>query len=207
MSTLTHAGAAQDAPSYHIRGAQPADLDQVRRIYNHYVATSTVTFDLEPTSRRSWEEKLAKLSEARMPFLVAEAAPGEVLGYALVGPWRPRAAYRYTVENSIYLGEDAQGRGIGTGLMRSLIEACARAGVREIVAVIADHGADVSLRLHRSLGFAEIGHLQRVGFKFDRWLGTVLLQLSLPPAVPDGTLRAASRPAGRDAPVRPARAS
>lgn len=165
-----------------IRRATAADLPQVRAIYNHYVTTSTVTFDEDEVDIEHWHDRLVSLEDAGLPFLVAESGAGEVLGYALVGPWRAKRAYRYTVENSIYLGQAATGRGIGTRLLAELIECCTEAGVRQIVAVIADEGAEASLTMHRAFGFTEVGRMHHVGFKFDRWLGTVLLQKSLPGA-------------------------
>jgi L-amino acid N-acyltransferase YncA len=114
-----------------------------------------------------------------MPFLVAESPSGQLLGYALVAPWKQKRAYRFTVENSIYLGPAAAGKGLGRALLAELIDRSKAAGLKEIIAVIADQGADASIALHEKFGFQEIGRMGRVGFKFDRWLGTVLLQKSL----------------------------
>ncbi|HEX6364615.1 MAG TPA: GNAT family N-acetyltransferase [Agromyces sp.] len=162
-----------------IRDARPADLPAVREIYNHYVANSTVTFDEDAMSLREWRSKFAYLDRLGMPFLVAESPRGQLLGYALVSPWKQKRAYRYTVENSIYLGPAASGKGLGTALLAELIERSKAAGLKEMIAVIADQGAEASIALHERFGFVEIGRMGRVGFKFDRWLGTVLLQRSL----------------------------
>jgi phosphinothricin acetyltransferase len=169
-----------EAPfSYSIRDARPEDLPSVREIYNYYVTNSTVTFDDKPMTLRAWRTKYEHIRKAGMPFLVAESPSGQILGYTLVSPWSTKAGYRYTVENSIYLGPAATGKGLGTPLLKALIDKAREAGIREIIAVIADQGADASIAMHKKLGFKEVGRMGRVGFKFDRWLGTVTMQLSL----------------------------
>lgn len=172
---------APDPPvfSYEIRPAVAEDLPAVRAIYNHYVANTVVTFDESPMTLRALRSKFAHMQKLGFPFIVAESPSGEILGYAYVYPWKEKAAYRYTVENSIYLGPAATGKGLGRALMAQLIERSKAAGIKEIVAVIADRGADGSVRLHEQFGFKEIGRMGRVGFKFERWLGTVLMQKSL----------------------------
>ena len=165
--------------SYEIRAAEAADLPDIREIYNHYVLNSTVTFDEDPMTLKELRAKFAQLGKLGLPFLVAVTPNGHVIGYAYVYPWKAKAAYRYTVESSIYLGPAATGKGLGKALMTELISRSREAGLKEIVAVIADRGADASIRLHEAFGFKEIGHMGRVGFKFGRWLGTVLMQKSL----------------------------
>ncbi|OJX70215.1 MAG: N-acetyltransferase family protein [Micrococcales bacterium 73-13] len=168
-----------------IRDAVAGDMPHCRAIYNHYVENSTVTFDEAPLSHARMRAKFHKAQEHGWPWLVAVSGPtddGEVLGYAAVSSYRDRSAYRYTVEDAIYLGPAATGRGIGSALLRELIGRAREAGFREIVAVIADQGAEASIALHERQGFKEIGRMGRVGFKFDRWLGTVFLQLSLRPS-------------------------
>ncbi|QEO13464.1 N-acetyltransferase family protein [Agromyces intestinalis] len=162
-----------------IRDAVAADLPSVREIYNYYVANSTVTFDEDTMSLREWKQKFAYLHKLGMPFLVAESPTGQLLGYALVSPWRQKRAYRFTVENSIYLGPAASGKGLGKALLAELIARSKAAGLKEMIAVIADQGAEGSIALHEKFGFTEIGRMGKVGFKFDRWLGTVLMQRSL----------------------------
>jgi L-amino acid N-acyltransferase YncA len=176
---LRPAPAAEAAFDFSLRDASAADLPYVREIYNYYVANSTVTFDEDPMSLAAWREKFAYLGKLGLPFIVAESPSGQILGYALVSPWRQKKAYRYTVENSIYLGPAATGKGLGRVLLAELIERSRAAGLREIIAVIADQGADASINLHADFGFEEIGRMGKVGFKFERWLGTVLLQKSL----------------------------
>jgi L-amino acid N-acyltransferase YncA len=169
-----------EAPfEYAIRDARLPDMPAVREIYNYYVANSTVTFDEDAMTLREWKAKFTYLHKLGMPFLVAESPSGQLLGYALVAPWKQKRAYRYTVENSIYLGPAAAGKGLGRALLAELIERSRAAGLKEMIAVIADQGAEASIALHERFGFEEIGRMGRVGFKFDRWLGTVLLQKSL----------------------------
>lgn len=164
---------------YQIRDARVEDLPSVREIYNHYVANSTVTFDEKPMTLASLRSKFQHATKLGMPFLVAASPTGQILGYAYVYPWKEKAAYRFTVENSIYLGPAATGKGLGQELLAELITRSREAGLKEIIAVIADKGADASIAMHRKFGFKEIGHMGKVGYKFDRWLGTVLLQKSL----------------------------
>lgn len=169
----------ETAFEYTIRPAVEADLPHVREIYNHYVRNSTVTFDEVATTLPQMRKKFATVSKLGMPFIVAENPTGQLLGYAYVYPWKEKAAYRYTVENSIYLGPAATGKGLGKVLLGELIERSRAAGIKEIIAVIADRGADASVRMHENFGFKEIGHMGKVGFKFGRWLGTILMQKSL----------------------------
>lgn len=164
---------------FEIRDAREEDLPSIREIYNYYVMNSTVTFDEERKSLRHWRATYARLQKAGMPFLVAESLQGNVIGYALVQPWKQKRAYRFTVEDSIYLGPAATGKGLGTALMAALIERSRAAGLKEMIAVIADRGAEPSIRMHEAFGFQEVGRMGRVGFKFNRWLGTIMLQRSL----------------------------
>ncbi len=169
-----------EAPfQYTIRDAEPADLPYIREIYNYYVTNSVVTFDEDAMSLAKWKAKFAHLQKLGMPFIVAESPNKVILGYALVTPWKEKRAYRFTVENSIYLGPASTGKGLGRVLLGELIERSTAAGLKEILAVISDKGAEASIALHESFGFTEIGRMGRVGFKFERWLGTVLLQKSL----------------------------
>ena len=165
--------------SYVLRDAVPADLPAIREIYNHYVLNSTVTFDETPMTLAALRKKFAKVAELGMPFIVAVNPSDQILGYAYVYPWKERAAYRFTVENSIYLGPASTGKGLGQALLAELVDRSRTASIKEIIAVIADRGADASIAVHRKFGFKEIGHMGRVGFKFERWLGTILMQKSL----------------------------
>lgn len=162
-----------------LRSATAEDMKQISEIYNYYVTNSVVTFDIEATTEATWTEKLEYLEGLELPFIVAQSASGKIFGFAYVAPWRQKAAYRRTVEDTIYLRPAAIGKRIGTRLLTELIERSRTAGVKEIVAVISDKGADPSIALHEAFGFKRQGHLAKVGFKFNRWLGTVLLQKSL----------------------------
>jgi L-amino acid N-acyltransferase YncA len=164
---------------YRIRDARLEDMPDVREIYNHYVANSTVTFDEVPQSLRETRSKFQHVAKLKMPYLVAESPSQQILGYAYVYPWKEKAAYRYTVENSIYLRPASTGKGLGKVLMGQLIARSKEAGLKEIIAVIADRGAEASITMHKEFGFKEIGRMGKVGFKFERWLGTVLMQKSL----------------------------
>ena len=168
-----------DSFTFRIRPAEDRDIPDIRGIYNHYVTNSAVTFDEEESSLSSWRDKLSRLRRAGLPCLVAESPSGQILGYALAQPWSAKAAYRFTVEESIYLGQASTGKGLGRALLEALITACEEAGIREVIAVISDRGAEASVALHRSLGFVEIGRMGRVGFKFGRWLGVINMQKSL----------------------------
>jgi phosphinothricin acetyltransferase len=162
-----------------IRSATPEDLIQVTEIYNYYVRNSVVTFDLEPLTLADWTSKFEHLAEMKLPFLVAVSPNAQILGFAYVAPWRQKAAYRRTVEDSIYLKPAAIGKRLGSRLLEALMRESKASGVKEIVAVISDKGAEASVALHEAFGFKHQGHLGKVGFKFGRWLGTVLMQKSL----------------------------
>src|SRR5215207_1593271 len=139
---LRPAPAEEPAFSYEIRDAGPRDIPHMREIYNHYVANTTVTFDEKPLSLAEMRRKFKAVADLGYPWLVAVSPGGNVLGYAYVTPWKTKAAYRFTVENSIYLGPASVGKGIGRALMAELLARAKAAGIREIVAVIADRGAD-----------------------------------------------------------------
>ncbi|MGB4780103.1 N-acetyltransferase family protein [Microbacterium sp.] len=167
--------------SFEIRPVADADIPHIREIYNYYVTNSVVTFDEKKWSLKQWREKAAYLQKIGMPFLVAQSPTGQILGYALVQPMSTKSAYRYSVENSIYLGHAATGKGLGRALLEALIAACEEAGIHQMVAIISDKGAEASVALHQRLGFVEVGRMGRVGFKFGRWLGTIYLQKPLKP--------------------------
>ena len=167
--------------AYVIRPVEDTDVPDIREIYNHYVTNSVVTFDEKKWTLAQWREKIAYLRKLGMPFLVAQSPSGQVLGYALVQPMSSKSAFRYSVENSIYLGHAATGKGLGRALLEALIAASEQSGIHQMVAVISDKGAESSIALHEKLGFVEVGRMGRVGFKFGRWLGTIYLQKQLKP--------------------------
>ena len=160
------------------RAATVDDLDAIAEIYRHYVATSIATFEMSPPDAAEWRRRFAAITEAGLPFLVTER-DGVVAGYAYCGPWKSRPAYSSTVEDSVYVAPSAIGKGCGTELVRALLDACTAAGIREVIAVIADTGDPASVELHRRCGFIEAGRLTRVGFKHGRYVDTLLLQRTL----------------------------
>ena len=162
-----------------IRKATPEDLPAMVEIYNYYIQNSVVTFDMDVMALADWAEKFRWINELGLPFIVAQSPSGQVIGFAYVAPWRQKAAFKRTVEDSIYLRPAAIGKRVGTRLLQELLDQAKAAGVKEVVAVISDKGAESSIALHERFGFKHQGHLGKVGFKFGRWLGTVLMQKSL----------------------------
>ncbi len=169
--------------THELRPATPADVPAITAIYGHYVLTHTATFELDPPDEDEMRARMTAIASARMPYWVAEDG-GAVVGYCYVAPYRPRPAYRFTVENSVYVAPDRVGRGIGSGLLAKVVAECVPLGLREIVAVIGDSDNRPSIHLHRSAGFTDVGTLRNVGFKFDRWLDTVIMQRSLGDGTP-----------------------
>lgn len=171
-------------PRVQVRPVLPADLADVVRIYGHYVEHTAVTFETETPGTEDWAQLTARVREQGWPFLVATrpgTAPGEgVLGYGYVTQWRPRPAYRATVEDSLYLAPDARGNGVGQALLEALLTEAGRRGARQVVAVITDTGDETAVRLHERLGFRAVGRLEAVGHKHDQWWDTIILQASLP---------------------------
>lgn len=168
-----------DTPSAPVlRPATSDDAASIAAIYAHYVEHSVATFDLTAPDAAWWTAKIADLTAAGWPFLVAED-DGGLAGFAYVAPWRVKPAYRQTVEDTIYLTPGRTGRGIGRALMSALLDAARAAGARQVIAVVADGGDESSVRLHGAFGFVESGRLRAVGFKHGRWLDTLLLQVDL----------------------------
>jgi len=164
-------------PSIAVRRAEARDAEAIRAIYNREVERSTVTFDMVP---RSGEEQLAWIAEHAGPYpaIVAVDHDETVLGFASLSPYRPRPAYATTVENSVYVHEDARGKGVGSLLMKELVEIAAANGFHSIIARISgDH--DASIALHAAAGFTVIGREREVGRKLGRWLDVVLMQRML----------------------------
>ena len=176
-------GVLMETERMHIRPAGQGDLAAVAGILEFYVMHSVATFEEDPPGAPQWHERLGKLAERGLPFLVAEA-DGAVAGYAYASPWRPKPAYRHTVEDSVYLAPGQRGRGLGRRLLESLLAGCADAGVRQVIAVIAGSGDPASVALHRACGFADVGRLTQVGYKHGRWIDTLLMQRGLEPGRP-----------------------
>jgi phosphinothricin acetyltransferase len=161
-----------------IRPAVKADIAAITRIYADAVLHGTATFELDPPDEAEMGHRFARLAAGGFPCLVAEAA-GAVAGYAYAGPYRDRPAYRFTVEDSVYIAPQAQRRGIGRALLERLILESDQRGFRQMVAVIGDSRQAGSIALHAATGFRLIGTFEAVGFKFDQWLDTVLMQRPL----------------------------
>ena len=163
-----------------IRSAVPGDLTTVQAIYAHHVLHGTASFEIEPPEIAEMQQRYAKVVGVGLPFLVAEIE-GIVVGYGYAGSYRPRPAYLFTVEDSIYIHPEWCGRGLGRQLLARVIGNCEAAGRRQMIAVIGDSANVASVRLHAAAGFREAGVLRSVGFKFGRWLDTVLMQRPLGP--------------------------
>jgi L-amino acid N-acyltransferase YncA len=162
-----------------IREARDADLPEIAGIYADAVEHGTASYELEPPSLDEMLRRYRALAEGGFPYLVAETE-GTIVGYAYAGPFRPRPAYRFIVENSVYVAPAAKGFGIGRALMQRLIAEATRLGFRQMIAVIGDGRTDSpSVGLHAALGFRHSGRLEGSGFKHGRWLDTVFMQLAM----------------------------
>ena len=162
-----------------LRDATAEDMPEVAQIYAHYVETTCITFEEVAPGAQEMSGRLQRLRQSGLPWHVALGETGAVIGYAYAAPFRARSAYRYTVENSVYLAADRVGRGVGTLLMRELIRACTALGYRQMMAGIADCDNEASFRLHTRLGFCLVGRELAVGLKFGRWVDVVQMQLTL----------------------------
>jgi L-amino acid N-acyltransferase YncA len=165
-------------PEAVIRPVVPADLNAVAEIFTYYVFHTVITFEQDPPTVAEWRRRLDDLTGRGLPFLVADL-DGDVAGYAYASPWRPKPAYRHTVEDTIYLAPGRTGRGLGSALLGALVDRCAQADLRQMIAVIADTGSDASTALHKGFAFTDAGRLTRVGYKHGRWIDTVLMQRTL----------------------------
>lgn len=161
-----------------IRPASESDLPTITAIYGEAVTTSTASFEAEPPTLDEMTRRFAALRAGDFPYLVA-VRDGAVVGYAYAGPYHQRAAYRSTVEDSIYVARNARGGGIGRALLEALIVACERIDCRAMVAIIAESGSPASMTLHMRLGFMTVGTLAGVGYKHGRWLDVTLMQRPL----------------------------
>jgi len=169
-----------------IRAAVIGDAPELAAIYGHHVLHGFGTFEAVPPSAEEMAARLAAVTRRGLPYLVAEP-DGAVRGFAYASPFRTRAAYRYTVEDSVYVAPDRQGQGIGKALLGAVIAACEPLGLRQMVAVIGDAANAGSIGLHRACGFSHAGVLSAAGFKAGRWVDVVMMQrplnggASLPP--------------------------
>ena len=161
-----------------IRPAQVEDVTAIQAIYAVEVSDGTASFELEPPAVDEMARRREAIITLGLPYLVAEL-DNQIAGYAYAGAYRPRPAYRYTVEDSVYIAAWARRRGVGLALLSELIERCQAGPWRQMVAVIGDSAHTASIKLHQEAGFRQIGTIQSVGFKHGRWLDSVLMQRAL----------------------------
>ena len=167
-----------------IRDAGPEDLVQIQKIYAHHVLHGLASFEEAPPDVAEMTRRFEATRARGLPYLTAEAAARdsaglEILGYAYAGPYRPRPAYRFSVENTVYVAPGLEGQGVGRALIEALIARCTALGLRQMIAVIGDSGHLPSIAFHEALGFTRVGTLRAVGFKFGRWVDSVILQRAL----------------------------
>lgn len=161
-----------------VRPATAADIPAITRIYAHAVTHGTASFELEPPDRAEMAKRQKALLDGGFPYLAAEI-DGAVAGYAYAGAYRARPAYRFSVEDSVYVDPALHKRGIGRILLAALVDEAEKRGFRQMIAVIGDSAQTPSIELHRALGFEMIGPIRNVGFKHGKWLDTVLMQRAL----------------------------
>ena len=164
-------------PTLLIRDSVEGDVVVIQDIYAHHVLHGTASFELTPPTLQEMRQRRADIVEKGLPYFVAEFE-GAVVGYAYATMYRPRPAYRFTVEDSVYVREGLAGNGIGRTLLDSIIERCTRLGYRQMLAVIGDSSA-ASVALHKAAGFEPVGLFRSVGFKFGQWRDTAMLEREL----------------------------
>ena len=160
-----------------IRPATAADIPAITSIYAHAVLRGTATFELDPPDEAEMTRRMKSLFDGNFPYIVAENG-GALAGYAYAGPYRARPAYRFTVEDSIYVDPGTHRRGFGRALLTRLIEEAEQRGFRQMIAVIGDSDQAASIGVHKACGFTPAGNLRSIGWKFGKWLDTPLMQLS-----------------------------
>lgn len=161
-----------------LRTAVTTDVAAIRAIYGHHVLHGLGTFETDPPDADEMRSRHAQIIAAGFPYLVAVDG-GKVIGYAYANYFRTRAAYRYAVEDSVYVAPEAIGRGVGKALLNEVIARCAAQGLRQMLALIGDSGNAGSIAVHRTCGFEHAGVLTAVGRKFDRWVDVVIMQRAL----------------------------
>lgn len=162
-----------------LRASQPLDLPAITAIYRHHVLNGTGTFEIEPPSLAEMSARRQDVLDKKLPWWVAEDDDGAILGYAYANWFKPRPAYRFSAEDSVYVADAARGQGIGKLLLQALCRECEAAGVRKLIAVIGDSANHGSVGVHRATGFSNVGTLRSVGWKFERWLDVVMMEKSL----------------------------
>jgi phosphinothricin acetyltransferase len=167
------------AAAFAIRDSTDADLAAIAAIYAHHVRSGFGSFEEVPPDAAELARRRGEVLARALPYLVASDGGAAILGYAYASPYRTRSAYRFSVEDSIYVAAGAERRGIGRALLAGLIERCTAAGYRQMVAVIGDSSNAASVGLHARMGFREVGVLPAIGFKHGRWVDSVLMQRDL----------------------------
>lgn len=162
-----------------IRPSHDGDLPAIARIYGHHVLHGTGTFETTPPTEAEMATRRADVLSKGLPWLVVEGDDGQVLGFAYGNWFKPRPAYRFSVEDSIYLAPEAAGQGLGRALLAELLAALERGGIRKVMAVIGDSANAGSIGVHRALGFEPVGTVKSCGWKFNRWLDIVLMEKTL----------------------------
>ena len=165
-----------------IRDATTADFGAIAAIYAHHVLHGTGTFALEPPTEDEMRTRFHEISGMRLPYLVS-LVDGQVAGFAYAAPFRTRPAYRYGVEDSVYIAPEHTGKGHGRALLEALIDRCGQRGIYSMVAVIGDADNAGSIGVHAACGFEPTGHIPRAGFKFGRWLDVVFMARDLLPPI------------------------
>lgn len=165
-------------PDVVVRPSRAEDIGAIQAIYAHHVLHGLASFEEVPPDAAELAQRREAIVARGLPYLVAEIG-GDVVGYAYAGPYRARSAYRYTLEDSVYVAEGRHGLGIGRALLTRLVAECERTGARQLVAVIGDSGNAGSIGLHAALGFRQAGLLPSIGFKHGRWVDSVLMQRPL----------------------------
>jgi L-amino acid N-acyltransferase YncA len=163
-----------------VRDASDSDLAAIHAIYTHHVQNGLGSFEEIPPDLAEMARRRSEVLSRRLPYLAAEI-DGRLVGYAYAGPYRPRSAYRFSVEDSVYVAPDIHRRGVARALLAELIERCTALGYRQMIAVIGDSANRGSIGLHASMGFREVGRLHAIGFKLGRWVDSVLMQRTLGP--------------------------
>lgn len=177
---MTRPALARAPVPLQVRASSDADVPAIHEIYAHHVLTGLGSFEETPPSVDEMVRRRAEILGHELPYLVAESG-GRIVGYAYAGRFRTRSAYRYSVEDSIYVAPDSQRRGVGRKLLDELIERCTKVGYRQMVAVIGDSANYGSIGVHLAAGFTEVARLPAIGFKFGRWVDSVMMQRALGP--------------------------
>lgn len=161
-----------------MRPARPEDLPEIHAIYAHHVLRGLASFEESPPTLDEMRSRYEESLRRGLPYLAADLG-GTIAGYGYCGFYRPRSAYRYCLEDSVYVREDITGRGVGAAILAELIRRCEALGYRQLIAVIGDSAYNASIALHASLGFLRVGTLRSVGYKHGRWVDSVIMQRPL----------------------------